>query len=52
MFNKVNTITAGLDTKDNPALTLHEQIMAFFTMIQVRKEADDDYLNRFNLRLE
>ena len=43
-------ITAGVDTKSNPELILHEQMMALFTMIQEQTEADDDYLNRFNLR--
>ena len=48
MLNKVKKITAGVDTKMNPALTLHEQIMSFFTIKQGRMEADDDYLNRFD----
>ena len=45
-------ITAGLDKKLNPEKNLHEKMMAFFTMRQGWTEEDDDYLNRFNLRLQ
>ena len=44
----MKNIELGGDTKDNPALTLHEHKMAFFTMIQGWTEVDDDYINRFN----
>ena len=34
MLKKLKKITARVDTKLNPALTLHEQMMVLFTMIQ------------------
>ena len=42
LLNKVNKITAVIDTKVNPALTLHEQMMALFTMRQGITYTDDD----------
>ena len=51
MIKKVKEITAGIDTKANPALTLHEHMMELFTMRQGQTEADNDYLNRFLCRL-
>ena len=41
-----------MDTKANPALTLHEQMLIFVTTIQGQSESDDNYLNKFNSRLE
>ena len=32
--------------------SLHENIMELFTIRQIQTEADDDYLNMFNLRLQ
>ena len=47
----MNKITAGVDTKENPALTSHEQMMTFFTMRQEMMEVYDYYLNMSNSRL-
>jgi len=44
----IKKITAGIDTKTNPALTLHEQLLVFFTTKQGQNESDDNYLNHFN----
>ena len=52
LLNKVNNITAGVNTKANPVITLNEHMVAFFTMIQGRKAADDENLNTFNSRLQ
>jgi len=41
-------IMAGIDIKANKALTLHEQLMSFFTIRQGFGESDNDYLLRFN----
>ena len=38
--------------KANPALTIHEQMLIFTTTRQGQLESDDDYLNKFNSRLE
>jgi len=46
----VKKITASLDIKANKALTLHEQVMSFFTIRQGFSELNDDYLLRFNSR--
>ena len=45
-------IAVRVDKNTNPSHTLHEQMMALFSMRQVRMEAYDDYINRFNLRLQ
>ena len=50
LLKKAKKITAGVDTKANPALTLHEHMMAFFTMRQEWTEADDENRSRFNSR--
>ena len=52
LLNKVKKITLGVGTRTNPGLALHKQMMEFFTMIQVKTEADEDYINTFNLRLQ
>ena len=52
LLNKTKKVTAGVDTKANPALSLHEQLITFFTTRQGQSESDDDYLNRFNARLQ
>jgi len=41
-------ITAGVDTKAKLALTLHEQLISFFTMRQ--GNTDKDFLSRFDSR--
>jgi len=41
-------ITATVDVKANKALTLHKQVMSFFTIRQGFGESDDDYLLGFN----
>jgi len=41
---------AGVDTKANPILSLHEQTLAFFMMRQYQTESDDEYLTRFNAK--
>jgi len=48
LLEKLKAITAGVDTKSNPALTLHEQILTFFTMHQGSTESDDNYLTKFS----
>ena len=52
LLNKVKKITLGVGTRTNPGLVLHKQMMEFFTMIQGQTEADEDYINMFNLRLQ
>ena len=42
MLNKVKKVTVTLEKNANPALTLHEDAMDFFTIRQVRTEAADD----------
>ena len=52
LLEKNKKITAGVDTKENPMLTLHEQMLMFVTTRQGQSESDDDYLRKFNSRLE
>ena len=52
LLKKIKKTTAGMDMKENPALTLHEQMLIFMTTRQGQSESDDDYLNKFNSRLE
>ena len=52
LLNKVKKITAGVDKKANPELTLHEYTMDLFTMRQVHTDAYEEYLNRFKSRLQ
>ena len=52
LLNKVKKITAGVDKKANPELTLHEYTMDLFTMRQVQTDAYEEYLNRFKSRLQ
>ena len=52
IFEKVKLFSAGVDTKANPVLTLHEQLFSFLTMKQGQSESDDDYLKRFNSRVK
>ena len=49
---KIKKTTAGVDMKANPDLTFHEQMIIFLTTNQGLTESDDDYLSRFNSRLE
>jgi hypothetical protein len=44
LLEKVKTIGAGVDPKENPVLSLHEQLFFFLTMRQGQSESDDDYL--------
>ena len=41
-----------MDTKTNPALTLHEKMLIYMTTRQGQLDLDDDYLRKFNSRLE
>ena len=41
LINKAKKTTAGVDTKANSELTLHENMMSLFTMRQVQTESDD-----------
>jgi len=41
-----------VDLKINSALTLHKQILLFFTMRQGQIESEDKYLTRFNARVK
>ena len=41
-----------MDTKENLALNLHEQMIIFLTTNQGQTESDVEYLSRFNSRLE
>jgi len=50
LLNKVKIIMAGVDTKANTALTLHEQILSLFNMQQGPMETEDDYLTRFTAK--
>ena len=50
LLEKLKKITAGVDLKANPVLSLHEQTLAFFTMHQGISETDEDYLSLFNSR--
>ena len=43
---------AGIDLKANPMLSLHEQIVVFFTIRQGVLETDEEYLNKFTSRLK
>ena len=52
LLEKIKKTTAGVDTKANPALTLHEQMLIFMTTRQGQSESDDDYLRKFNSRLK
>ena len=45
---KIKTITSAVNSKANPVLSLHEQILYFLTMHQVITESDNEYLTRFN----
>ena len=47
---KIKIITGGVNSKANPVLSLHEQILSFFTMRQGITESDNEYLTRFNSR--
>ena len=49
---KIKIITAGVDSKANPVLSLHAKILSFFTMRQGITESDEEYLTRFNSRHE
>ena len=49
---KIKNSIAGVDTKANPVLTLHEQMLIFITTRQGQSESDNDYLKNFNSRLE
>ena len=51
-LEKIKKTTAGVDTKTNPALKLHEQIIIFMTTGQGQSDSDDDYLKKINSRLE
>jgi len=42
---------AGIDTKANVTLTLHEQLLVFFTTKQGQNESDDNYFNHFDSHL-
>ena len=47
---KIKTITAGVDSKANPVLILHEHILSLLTMLQGITESEDKYLKIFNSR--
>jgi len=48
----IKKIMAGIDTKANLVLTLHEQLLVFFTTKQGQNELDDNYLNHFDSHLK
>lgn len=52
LLTVIKTVTAGVDLKANPALTLHEQMLLFSTTHQGQSESDDDYLVRFDARFQ
>ena len=52
LLKNIKKTTAGVDMKANPALTLHEQMLIFMTTRKGQSESDDNYLNKFNSRLE
>ena len=41
-------MTAGVDTKANPFLVLHKQIISFFNVCQGQNETEDEYLVHLN----
>ena len=43
---------AAVDTKSNPAPTLHDLMLVLMTTRQGQSELDNDYLSKFNSRLE
>ena len=47
LLKSIKTVSSGVDIKENPALTLHKQLLTFLTMQQGQSESDDDYLVRF-----
>ena len=47
-MEELKKITAGVDIKANPRLSLIEHIVSFVTMRQGTAETNDDYLERFN----
>jgi len=48
LLKKLKVLTAGVDQKDNPAYTIHEQMLYFFNIKQGQGESDNNYLVRFN----
>ena len=44
----IKKTTAGVDTKANPTLTLHEKMLIFMTTREGQSESDDNYLKFFN----
>ena len=52
LLQKVNKTTAGVDMKANTDLRLHEIMIIFLNTKQGQTESNDDYLSRFNSRLE
>ena len=52
LLRTIKKITAGVDSKTNTALSLHEQILMFMTMRQGATESDDEYLTLFNARAQ
>ena len=52
LLRKTKKTAAGVDMKANKALTLHGQIIIFLNTNQGQTESDDDYLSRFDSRIE
>ena len=52
LLQKIKKMTAGVDMKANQDFNLHEKMIIFRTTQQCKTKSDDDYLNRFNSRLE
>ena len=52
LLKNIKKTTAGVDMKTNPALMLNEQMLIFMTTRQGQSESDNEFLNKFNSRLE
>ena len=48
LMGELNKITAGVDTKENPRMSLIDQLISFVTMCQGPYETNDEYLDWFN----
>ena len=52
LLQKIKETTAGVDMKENIYLTLHEQMIISLNTKHSKTESDDNYLKKFNSRLE
>jgi len=52
LLGKLKVITAGVEIKANFMLSLHKQLIVFFTTRQGLTKLDEEYLNHFNSQLK